>query len=506
MLYGQIPSELNSVPSLQTLSVFRIAKPGPRLSGALPAFSGLPQLAKLLLHGNELQGSIPYNFVSASKSVALISLSSNLLTGNVPEDIGSIPSLTLELDGNQIEDFPFSFCQKKNWMGGAVGKFGCAAFLCPPGTASKMGKTLSEEVLCDNCTVPGDAPYYGSKSCAGSRSQREILMSFYHAVNGRSWYRNDFWGSTADVCDWYGIGCNGEHVVQINLRGNNLEGVPPPDLFFLRELKILWLYSNPISFSFENIESAKKLEDLRLDSTRLHSFHGIGAATSLVSFDARFTKVRGPFPEEMLKLTNLRHLALSHNAMLGTIPKSFSDLKFLASLSLDSNQLSGRLPTFDDMHFLRYLDLSDNSFTGAISRDFLMLLSSNIEPTIKISKNLLTGVIPEEFSRFDRLKLYLADNKILGLPLTLCYNDKWNDGDVGNYWCDGILCKPGSFNLDGRKTPYQPRCKPCQSAVYYGSRSCDDKASSTQRLGLTLPILIGCILVGCIFLLFNTFL
>lgn len=301
---------------------------------------------------------------------------------------------------------------------------------------------------------------------------------------------NLFFSAAKDVCNWYGIGCSEGQVIEINLRGNNLVGVPNPDLFYLRELKILWLYSNPMSFSFDNIGSAKKLEDLRLDSTRLHSLRGIGAATSLISFDARFTKVRGQFPEEILGLTNLRHLSLGNNGITGSLPQSFADLKFLASLSLDSNLVSGKLPAFDDMHFLKYLDLSDNALTGSISKGLFTLLSTNTEPSVALSNNLLTGVVPEEIGRFNRLTIYLTGNSILGLPLTLCYNDIWNDGDVGDYWCDAIMCKPGTYNDYGRKTRYEPFCKPCRSAVYFGSNTCSPEISGTQSSVSPVPFLI----------------
>ena len=332
--------------------------------------------------------------------------------------------------------------------------------------------------------------------CSAALSEREILLNLYNALNGDSWYRNDFWGSTASVCDWYGIGCIDGRVVEINLRGNNLVGLPGPDLFYLGDLQILWLYSNPINFNFENIGSAVKLQDLRLDATNVHSLHGIGAASSLISLDVRFSFVRGQFPEEILQLTNLRSLSMGGNGMIGKLPSSFASLPFLTSLLLQSNELTGRLPAFDNMNFLKYLDLSNNALTGSISKKIFDKLSTTENVTLDLANNQLTGVVPEELDRFSGLTIYLRDNRILGLPVTLCDNTRWNLGDVGNYGCDGILCKPGTSNEYGRRRPGFD-CLPCPAARYYGETLCQTSVANGLRF--------GAIRVGCSCLLVSLF-
>jgi hypothetical protein len=274
--------------------------------------------------------------------------------------------------------------------------------------------------------------------------------------------------------------------------------MPGPDLFYLRDLQILWLYSNPITFSFENIGSAKKLQDLRLDSTKVHSLHGIGAATSLISFDARFSSVRGPFLEEITRLSNLRTLSLGENGITGTLPKSFASLPFLMSLRLNANELTGKLPAFDDIHFLKYVDLSDNALTGAISRNFFNKLSIDVKPEIRLSRNQLTGVVPEEFDRFGDMTIYVADNRILGLPLTLCDNDEWNNGEVGSFGCDAIMCKPGTFSEHGRRRS-SSKCLPCPTATYYGETACSYQSSAHQP-PIVAPAGIGMIFLLCMLL------
>ncbi len=87
----------------------------------------------------------------------IIRLSLNLLMGGVPEDLTPIPKLSLELDGNQIEEFLKLFCERKDWMSGAIKvkdwmsgaikAYGCSSFLChppPPEMASPISRATNE--------------------------------------------------------------------------------------------------------------------------------------------------------------------------------------------------------------------------------------------------------------------------------------------------------------------------------------------------------------------------
>jgi Leucine-rich repeat (LRR) protein len=472
LIYGQIPAEVSSLPTLRGLAIDRGYKSGPSLYGSIPSFDKVPQLVYLYLEGNQLQGSIPRNFLSSSKFARIIELSSNLLTGSIPSELLSLEGLNLQVDGNQIQSFPKAVCDRTDWMSGAISQRGCDGFLCPPGTSSPIGRSTNSSIICLECDILDGAPFYGSRSCVGPASEREILVNLYNNLGGDDWLRNDFWLTSVDVCDWYGIACVAGNVVEINLRGNNLRGLPGPNLFFLSELRILWLYSNPITFSFENIGHATKLQDLRLDATKLHSLHGVGAATSLVSFNAQYTELKGPFSEDILLLSNLRVLSLGNNGITGTLPKSISNLKYLVSLRLHSNRLTGPVPSLEGIHFVRHLDLSDNLLTGSISKKFLSSAPSDGPLRIRLAGNQLTGIIPEEFDRFQTVSLFLSDNKILGIPFTFCDNADWNEGDVGDFGCDGIMCRPGSYNPIGRRVSGMD-CLGCHSARYYGSTSCD---------------------------------
>lgn len=481
LISGTIPLLFSSLPNLTSLSIYRRDKPGPRLSGPLPPFDKVPRLKSLALDGNDLTGAIPDTFLDASKSVTSVYLAHNQLKGDIPEGIGTIPKLNIQLEGNQITNFPRSFCNNSAWMGGQIDKGGCDAFLCPPGSANIIGRQNNTE----NCTKCGGgggrAPFFGSTSCDAPFEERGVLVRLYQGCGGRTWYRREGWTTDLNVCEWYGITCNAAGSIEsINLGSNNLVGKPNSEVFNLVNLKSLWLDSNPMDMSFDNIGAAKRLTYLRLDSTRVKKLDNLDRARFLTVLDLQFNQLKGTFPSEILMLTNLRSLNVGNNKLIGPLPTSFVNLPYLRTLRLQTNQFTGKLAPFEDMNVLHTLDLSDNALTGEISSTFFDRITTTAELDVDLSSNQLSGTIPLELDRFDMLTIYLRENKIIGLPALLCNNVNWNTGDVGLYGCDGILCPPGTFNVVGRARSQQV-CMSCgDDQPYFGRVECVLLSSSTS--------------------------
>ncbi len=60
-------------------------------------------------------------------------------------------------------------------------------------------------------------------------------------------------------------------------------------------------------------------------------------------------------------------LFLSNNRLTGTIPSSFTELKYLTSVGLTYNSLSGQFPeVFKSLIQLKGVDLTDNLFSGSV--------------------------------------------------------------------------------------------------------------------------------------------
>jgi len=87
-------------------------------------------------------------------------------------------------------------------------------------------------------------------------AERQLLMEFFAATGGERWTKRDGWGTSAPVCDWYGVFCdfvdgNPERpfVASLSLPLNNLEGRVPASLADLTRLQSLNVGWNRLSGS-----------------------------------------------------------------------------------------------------------------------------------------------------------------------------------------------------------------------------------------------------------------
>ena len=122
--------------------------------------------------------------------------------------------------------------------------------------------------------------------------------------------------------------------------------------------------------------------------------------------------------------------------------------------------ITGTLPDFSNAVYLTELNLRSNSLSGTIPSAFLSKLDTNAYIEVDLHSNKLEGSVPPDFSRFDRLAIYLSDNAISDVPYTLCQSQvEWMGWNVEEYGCDAILCPPQVFNDVGYQHSLASECQ-----------------------------------------------
>jgi len=494
---GTIP-DLSNMLSLQSLLIDSFTRRSAGLSGPLPTFDHMPSLREIFLNENSLTGQISEDFlggVTSTNEKIKVGLKGNRIEGSIPHTLKHFQKLDIDLADNLITSIDPALCQKDFWMSGYVEIYGCDAILCPPGFFNQFGRQDNPLLQCKQCAGTEQSPHLGATQCKSEtkKREREILETFYKQCGGDNWKNKVNWlDEDTDICHWYGIQCNDQGSVDSILLGsNNIVGKVPRELFGLQTLKWLWLYSNPVDFSFHGIGEASSLTSLLLDSTGLTSLDGIGDAYQLKDLQVRFNKLTGTIPDAIQHLNNLETLSMSDNQFTGAVP-NFSRLHSIKSLRISNNRLNDHLPSFSSNNKLHTVDLSNNNIYGTIPSNFLASVDTNENVLIDLSKNQIEGNVPEELNRFDKMTLYLRDNFITGVDSDLCEKTTWNDGDVGKFQCDALLCPPGTYSPNrGRESQGSP-CITCDKAQFYGQSQCvllnPNSASSHIKLRMVMTM------------------
>ena len=440
---GTLPTQLNLLTNLRSLSMQQVVTSG-GIGGPLLSFEDLGQLTSLNLGSNQLTGTLASGLLLNSFNLGKdidIDLSDNRLQGTIPSQWSRFDRLFIDLTGNRISGIDSSLCEKSDWMRGGVGTFGCNAILCTKGTSNSAGRQGDSDSECVGCSNGGGA-FFGAKSCSSQTvefgtndgSEASVLSDFFSATFGASWTQNSGWETSADICTFYGVECDGSgRVAKIDLTQNGLKGTVPGSIFKLSQLTDLTLSKNDITITFDDIADAAGLNVLKLDGVNLLDIKGLGKATSLASVSLVNNTLRGDIPYDIYMLSNLRELNLGYNQLSGRIPNLIGALTSLEILRLYHNQFTGRIPAaLGDLSQLQELNLAENNFEGTIPQELndltkLVFLSLQREGGILGSTDIgvkqgdssalgpgLTGPLPS-FNKLTSIKeLYLGVNSLTG--------------------------------------------------------------------------------------------
>ena len=206
------------------------------------------------------------------------------------------------------------------------------------------------------------------------QSELDALKDLYQATQGDQWKVS--WPIDEEVTEWKGITIEDQHVTEIRMLFNNLNGTLPSSLEQLTHLKVLELSFNNITGELpESIGTISTLEVLALNGNF----------------------IEGTIPSTIGNLSNLKHLHLSSNKLSGEIPTSINKLENLEVFNVFQNNLTGELP----------IQLSRNRFM----KEFIVA-KNNFKNTSQISKVLLSH---SAIVYLDENKIYSASKPVIAI-------------------------------------------------------------------------------------------
>lgn len=138
-------------------------------------------------------------------------------------------------------------------------------------------------------------------------------------------------------------------------------------------------------------------------------FPNFSALTALTHLDLSKNTLTGPIPGDLSRCRNLRHLNLSHNIIVDEL--RLSELDRLETLDISVNRIVGDIESkFPSIcSSLVVANLSQNNFTGAISRSFDSCLRLKY---LDLSSNNFSGELWTGFSRL--VEFSVSENNLVG--------------------------------------------------------------------------------------------
>jgi len=208
------------------------------------------------------------------------------------------------------------------------------------------------------------------------------------------------WMMEKTVCDWKGIYCVHDRLVEFNLTNSNLSIDLPPEIRGLSDLVILDLSTN---------EFTGPIPDLVLPNQNNEGYSGLTQLEYLYLYRNQFS---GILPNSITHLRSLLEMKLSDNQLSGKLPHDWDLMMNLQKLNVARNSLEGTLPlTVQTMVTLKVLQVQENKFHGplphlAFATDMTMLY---------FGQNQFTGTLPESWTSMNELKdIIVSENKLFG--------------------------------------------------------------------------------------------
>ncbi|KAK9054315.1 hypothetical protein SSX86_025393 [Deinandra increscens subsp. villosa] len=310
-LHGTVPPGLGNLPELEMYNIgynYIVSSRGEGLDFLYPLVNST-KLDFLAIDGNGFDGVIPKFIGNLSKTLRMLYMGSNQISGSIPPSIGQLKGLALlNLSFNSISgEIPTEIGQLVGLEELVLGKNKLTSNI--PNSLGNLGK-LAQIDLSSN-ELGGSIPT--------SFKAFEKLTSMDLSMNKLN-------GSIPiEIFDLPSL------TTILNLSSNSLTGSLPQKIGNLERVVTVDLLNNRLSGNIPNsIQSCKSLEHLIISKNSFSGSipDGLGELNGLTTLDLSSNQLSGSIPLDLEKLNALQFLNLSFNNLEGNVPSNgiFSNL------------------------------------------------------------------------------------------------------------------------------------------------------------------------------------
>ncbi|XP_065868929.1 receptor-like protein 15 isoform X2 [Euphorbia lathyris] len=244
----------------------------------------------------------------------------------------------------------------------------------------------------------------------------------------------------------YDIGLIFPSLGYINLSKNSFDGIVPSSIGEMKSIWILDLSHNNLSGEFPGslFTNSVSLDALFLSNNNFQgNIFPKNVNSTLSVLDMSNNNFSGEIGLEVLNIPYLSVLDISNNKVSGTIPIQLCNLTSIRTLDLSQNKLYGSFPSCFNATSLTFLFLQKNSLNGLIPH---VLHRSSDLAVLDLRDNKFSGNIPSWITELSKLSvLLLGGNSLRGpIPNHVCQLRNVNIVDLSCNLFYGSI--PSCFN------------------------------------------------------------